>query len=98
MRLLATLTAVAALATPAGYVQGQQRVDGGFGDAPLTAWATLGLVAAGKDTGRAAAAQLRLHGMEANGPAREAEPSSPLSSSGRCRPGDPLRGCAFIDR
>ena len=47
MRVLATLTAVAALATPAGYVQGQQRVDGGFGDAPLTAWATLGLVAAG---------------------------------------------------
>ena len=55
MKLLAALAAVAALATPAGYVQGQQRGDGGFGDAPLTAWATLGLVAAGKDTGRAAA-------------------------------------------
>jgi hypothetical protein len=38
----------------AGYVQAQQREDGGFGDAQLTAWATLALVAAGKDTGRAA--------------------------------------------
>ena len=54
MKLLATLTAVAALATPAGYVQSQQREDGGFGDAQVTAWATLGLVAAGKNTGRAA--------------------------------------------
>ena len=53
MKLLATLAAVATLATPAGYVQAQQREDGSFGDAPLTAWATLGLVAAGKDTGRA---------------------------------------------
>ena len=55
MKLLAALAAVAALATPAGYVQGQQRDDGGFGDPPLTAWATLGLVAAGRETGRAAA-------------------------------------------
>jgi prenyltransferase beta subunit len=55
MTLLATLAAAATLATPAGYVQAQQRADGGFGDAQLTAWATLGLVAAGKDTGRAAA-------------------------------------------
>ena len=54
MKLLATLAAVATLATPAGYVQAQQREDGGFGDAQVTAWATLGLVAAGKDTGRAA--------------------------------------------
>ena len=54
VKLLATLAAVATLATPAGYVQAQQRDDGSFGDAPLTAWATLGLVAAGKDTGRAA--------------------------------------------
>ena len=54
MKLLATLAAVAALATPAGYVQSQQREDGGFGDAQITAWATLGLVAAGTDTGGAA--------------------------------------------
>ena len=54
MKLLATLVAATALATPAGYVQGQQRDDGGFGDGPITAWATLGLVAAGKDTGDAA--------------------------------------------
>ena len=55
MKLLATAAAAVALATPAGYVQGQQREDGGFGDAPITAWATLGLVAAGADTGGAAA-------------------------------------------
>jgi hypothetical protein len=54
VKLLALLGAAAALATPAGYVQGQQRADGSFGDAQITAWATLGLVAAGKDTGRAA--------------------------------------------
>jgi hypothetical protein len=54
MRLLATLGAATALATPAGYVQAQQRDDGGFGDAQITAWATLGLVAAGADTGGAA--------------------------------------------
>jgi len=54
VKLLATLAAAVTLATPAGYVQAQQREDGGFGDAQLTAWATLGLVAAGKDPGRAA--------------------------------------------
>ena len=55
MKLLATLVAATALATPAGYVQAQQREDGGFGDAQVTAWATLGLVAAGADPGGAAA-------------------------------------------
>ena len=54
VKLLATLTAAAALATPAGYVQSQQRDDGGFGDAQITAWATLGLVAAGEETDGAA--------------------------------------------
>ena len=54
MRLLAALAASAVLTTPAAYVQSQQRPDGGFGDAQLTAWATLGLVAAGADTGGAA--------------------------------------------
>lgn len=54
MKLLTTLAAAFALATPVSYVQSQQREDGGFGDAQLTAWATLGLVAAGADTGRAA--------------------------------------------
>lgn len=55
MRLLAVAAAAAALATPAGYVQAQQREDGGFGDAQITAWATLGLVAVGAGTGGAAA-------------------------------------------
>jgi prenyltransferase beta subunit len=54
VKLLATLAAATALATPASYIQSQQRDDGGFGDAQSTAWATLGLVAAGADTGRAA--------------------------------------------
>ena len=53
MKLLAAIAAATALATPAGYVQSLQRADGGFGDAQITAWATLGLVAAGTDTGRA---------------------------------------------
>ena len=53
MKVFATLTTAAALATPASYVQSQQREDGGFGDAQLTAWATLGLVAAGAETGGA---------------------------------------------
>jgi hypothetical protein len=55
VKLLATFAAATALATPAGYVQGQQRDDGGFGDAQVSAWATLGLVAAGAPTGGAAA-------------------------------------------
>jgi hypothetical protein len=55
MRALATLVAATTLTTPTAYVQAQQRDDGSFGDAQLTAWATLGLVAAGEETGRAAA-------------------------------------------
>jgi hypothetical protein len=54
VKLLALLAATAALATPTAYVQSQQRDDGGFGGAQLTAWATLGLVAAGAPTDRAA--------------------------------------------
>lgn len=53
VNLLAALAAATALATPAAYIQTQQREDGGFGDAQISAWATLGLVAAGADTGRA---------------------------------------------
>jgi len=55
VKLLAALAATAALATPVGYVQAQQRDDGGFGDPQITAWATLALVAAGAETGGAAA-------------------------------------------
>ncbi|HUQ21827.1 MAG TPA: prenyltransferase/squalene oxidase repeat-containing protein [Gaiellaceae bacterium] len=54
MKLLAAVALAATLATPAAYVQAQQREDGGFGDAQMTAWATLGLVAAGAPTGAAA--------------------------------------------
>ena len=55
MKLLALLAAATALATPASYIQSQQREDGGFGDAQSTSWATLALVAAGAETGGAAA-------------------------------------------
>jgi hypothetical protein len=63
LKLLATLAATAALATPAGYLGAQQRPDGGFGDPQLTAWATLGLAAAGTDATklRAAAGYLAQH-------------------------------------
>jgi hypothetical protein len=54
VKLIATLAATLALATPAGYVGSQQREDGGFGDTQVSAWATLCLVAAGADTGGAA--------------------------------------------
>ena len=53
MKLLAAIAAATALATPVGYVQSLQRDDGGFGDLQITALATLGLVAAGADTGGA---------------------------------------------
>ena len=53
VKLLAGIAAATALATPVSYVQSLQRDDGGFGDPQITAWATLGLVAAGADTGRA---------------------------------------------
>ena len=54
MKLLAVFAAATVLATPASYIQAQQREDGGFGDAQMTAWATLALVAAGAETGEAA--------------------------------------------
>ncbi len=49
LKLLAATLVTAVAATPVSYVQSQQRPDGGFGDAQLTAWATLGLAAAGAD-------------------------------------------------
>ncbi len=54
MKLLATLAVATSLASPAAYLQEHQREDGSFGDAQITAWATLGLVAAGAETGGAA--------------------------------------------
>jgi hypothetical protein len=63
LKLLATFAATAVLATPAGYVAAQQRPDGSFGDPQITAWATLGLAAAGADEIklRAAAGYLAQH-------------------------------------
>ena len=54
LKLLAPVTAAVALATPVGYLQSHQRPDGSFGDAQITAWATLALVSAGAETGDAA--------------------------------------------
>ena len=49
LNVIATFVTAVTLATPAGYVAAQQRDDGGFGDAQITAWATLGLAASGAD-------------------------------------------------
>jgi prenyltransferase beta subunit len=54
LKVLAPLVAGLALATPAQYLQGQQQSDGGFAESggktspALTAWAALGLAAAGQ--------------------------------------------------
>jgi prenyltransferase beta subunit len=52
-KLIAALTAAIALSTPASYLQSQQQSDGGWGSPQMTAWAALGLRAAGADTGGA---------------------------------------------
>jgi hypothetical protein len=52
---LAALAAAFVLASPASYLRSQQHADGGWGDPQLTAWAALGLRAAGADTGNALA-------------------------------------------
>jgi hypothetical protein len=63
---LAALAAVAAIvASPADYLAGRQQVDGGFAepggrsDPALTAWAVLGLDAAGRTPPRSSVAYLR---------------------------------------
>lgn len=53
MKLVAALAAAVALSTPASYLQSQQQADGGWGSPQMTAWAALGLRAAGAETGAA---------------------------------------------
>jgi hypothetical protein len=54
VKLLAAVAAAGVIAaTPAGYLRSQQQPDGGWGSPQLTAWAVLGLRAAGADTGGA---------------------------------------------
>jgi hypothetical protein len=53
VRVLASLVAAVAFATPASYLQSQQQADGGWGSPQMTAWAALGLRAAGADSGAA---------------------------------------------
>jgi hypothetical protein len=59
LRLLAPLAAAAAVATPTQFLEAHQQPDGGFAETggsaspALTAWASLGLVAAGVDPGAA---------------------------------------------
>ncbi len=73
MRLVAALAASAALATPTQFLHARQASDGGFaepGGQPgpaLTAWAAVGLVAAGEDPG-AALDYLRAHEQEVTSP------------------------------
>lgn len=58
MRLVVAAVALALSATPADYVASHQQSDGGFAepgqrsDPSLTAWAVLGLTAAGREPGR----------------------------------------------
>ena len=82
VKLLAGIAAATALATPAGYVQSLQRDDGGFGDPQITAWATLGLVAAGADTGRAPPSTSRSR-------SRSRASDVALVGDGACRGGRP---------
>ena len=66
--LPASLVASILLAvTPTAYVESRQAPDGGYGDPQITAWATLGLAAAGGDPDRlrAGAAYLARHEGEA---------------------------------
>jgi Squalene-hopene cyclase C-terminal domain/Prenyltransferase and squalene oxidase repeat len=65
MKLLAALAVATSLAGPAAYLQAHQREDGSFGDAQITAWATLGLVASGAETGDAAEYLARQHSASA---------------------------------
>jgi energy-coupling factor transport system substrate-specific component len=59
VRLLAVAAAALALASPASFLQGRQAADGGFAEPGgtatpgLTAWAAIGLAAAGAPTGKA---------------------------------------------
>jgi prenyltransferase beta subunit len=72
MRLAVAAVALALAATPADYVASHQQSDGGFAepgqssDSSLTAWAVLGLKAAGREPSRSPATYLE------NAPARTA--------------------------
>ena len=66
--MIASFAAAVTLATPAGYVAAQQRDDGGFGDAQITAWATLGLAASGADSATLDRAAAYLARQEPQGP------------------------------
>ena len=74
MRLLAPALAAAVLAAPASFLQAHQLGDGGFAETggpaspALTAWASLGVVAAGADPG-AALGYLQAHDRDAMPPA-----------------------------
>jgi prenyltransferase beta subunit len=73
VRLLAAVVASVSLTTPAQFLQSSQAQDGSFaevggggGGPALTAWAAVGLAAAGESTG-SALAYLRAHEQEAAG-------------------------------
>jgi hypothetical protein len=65
LKLVAVVAALAFAVSPADYVSARQQADGGFAepggrsDPALTAWAVLGLKAAGRDPGRSPVGYLR---------------------------------------
>jgi len=100
MTLLASLAASLCFAvTPTAYVESRQEPDGGFGDPQITAWATLGLAAAGSQPERlrAAAAYLARHEGEARSTtdlalaamARSAAGQEPEAALAKLRAHDP---------
>jgi len=83
MKLLGLLVAAAVLATtPAAYLQSQQQQDGGWGSPQMTAWAALGLRAAGADTG-GALAYLVAHESELSKPTEVALAATAEAALGR---------------
>jgi hypothetical protein len=90
VRLLALLGAAAALSTPTAYLQSQQQPDGGWGSPEMTAWAALGLRAAGADPG-GALGYLVAHESELSKPTEVALAATAEAALGR----DPQ---ALLDR
>lgn len=82
MKLLALLGVTALLATPVSYLQSQQQPDGGWGSAEMTSWASLGLSAAGADTG-GALAYLVAHEGEVTEPTKVALVATAEGALGR---------------
>jgi energy-coupling factor transport system substrate-specific component len=103
--IAAVVAALALAATPAGFVQGRQQADGGFAEpgeasAPgLTAWAVLGLRAAGMTVTAAAHDYLVAHEAELQAPTDVELAVAAEAVSGGASPGlvDRLRALVRTD-